>query len=114
MRWLAAAVVAVCIALPAACSSGGSDSPFEGNWVYASGKRVFFSGSSWKDSAGNSGDFDYTGDGPSYIVSFHTGSGTIFQRATFADEVTLELCLVFSDNSVSDCQNLVFDKPTIH
>jgi hypothetical protein len=111
-RWLAAGFLAATLALPAC--GGDSDSPFEGDWIYESGKRLLFSGSDWKDSDGNVGSFDYTGDGPVYIVSFHTANRTIFQRATFADEKTLELCLTFADGSVSDCQNLVFDKPTLH
>lgn len=114
LRWLVAVLFALTVALPAACGKSGSDSPFEGDWVSETGTRIMFSGSSWTDSDGDSGDFEYSGEYPVYTVIFVTDGASVFQRATFADTKTLELCLLYADGTVSDCQNLVFDRPTLH
>jgi hypothetical protein len=109
------ALLILAAGLFAGCSGGSSDdTPFEGNWVAEDGSRIFFSGSSWSDSDGDSGEFEFTGEYPVFEITFFIDNRFAVRRATFADTRTMELCTVFSDQTVGACIDLVLDRPTLH
>jgi hypothetical protein len=126
-RWLAVAALVFVAGLAAGCS-GDEDNPFEGSWLSLTRGSITFDGSTWVDSDGDSGEYDYTDSGEDpicgcyldtvcncYIVVFTTAGGsTIQERATFIDENTLELCTLLPNNSTNVCDTLVIDRPTLH
>jgi hypothetical protein len=98
----------------AGCGGGEGDSPFEGDWVSATGGRLSFEGSTWKDGEGATGEFSYSGDYPVYTITFVAPAGTVDRRATFADERTFELCSIRPNGALFDCHDFALDRPTLH
>ena len=102
------------VALAAGCGGGGSDNPFEGTWISENSTRITFTGKNWSDSEGDEGTYSFTGEDPLYTVTFETVTRRYTRQATFADDDTLELCVVNTSGSVGTCVNLVRDRPTLH
>lgn len=125
MRWFTVAALAVCLSI--GCSGDDEDNPFEGRWLSETRGSITFEGSTWSDSEGDSGEYDYTDSGEDpicacylepacncYTVIFVATGGTIRERATFIDDNTLELCTLLPNNTVDTCDTLVIDRPTLH
>lgn len=108
--WMAVLLAAVSLA---GCGSD-EDNPFKGSWVSLDGSSITFGNSTWFDSDGDSGKYSYTGDYPVYIVTFVSNGSSSTQRATFSDKRTLELCTLLPNGLVTDCVDLVIDRPTLH
>jgi hypothetical protein len=126
-RWLAAVALVLAACLAVGCNGDDEDNPFKGSWISATTGSITFEGSTWFDSDGDSGGYDFTDSGEDpicacyldpvcncYTVIFTTGGGALRERATFIDDNTLELCTLLPNNAVDTCDNLVIDHPTLH
>ena len=113
-RGLVMGLVLLTTGLLGGCLDDGNPSPFEGDWASATAGRLSFDGDRWSDGDGDSGDFDFSGEYPTFDVIFRSDAGQFQRVATFADERTMELCALGAGGVAVDCHDFVFDKPTLH
>jgi len=127
-RWLIVAALVLTACLAVGCSGSNEDNPFEGSWLSLTRGSITFDGSTWSDSDGDAGEYDYADAGENpicscyldpvcncYTVIFATAGGsTIRERGTFIDDNTLELCTLLPNDNVDTCDTLVIDRPTLH
>ena len=113
-RWLLVALLSTALAFASACGGGGDESPFEGNWIAATGERITFTSDTWQDSDGDAGTYSFTGEDPVFTLTFVSTTGQFQRQATFIDEDTIDLCVISSAGTIGSCVILVHDDPTLH
>jgi hypothetical protein len=108
---LAAALLATGLAV--GCGQGGSN-PFEGSWLSPDGAtQVVFGSSSWSDSNGNRGRYDFTGVEPQYELTLTSQTGSQRLEAHFIDPNTLLLCPILPGGALGACRDLLKDAPAL-
>jgi hypothetical protein len=105
--WCLFAVTVLGVVLLAGC--GSSTNPFKGSWVNDAGVVFTFESSTWTDSKGDSGTYDYTGTDPEYALTMTTGTLTLNRHATFIDKNTMQLCTALPSGALIDCATLARD-----
>ncbi|HEY5997722.1 MAG TPA: hypothetical protein VI078_00275 [bacterium] len=113
-RGVFAGLALLALVLVAGCGGDDKGNPFKGDWASTTAGRLSFDDSHWRDADGDSGTYAFSGTYPEYAIVFRSAAGEFPKLATFLDVRTFDLCQVAAGGVLFDCNQFVWDKPTLH